>query len=222
MAAPISIYLEFGAKRTFAGALEWPGWCRSGRIEAAALEALSAYAPRYLAAVGPGSGFVAPDSPTALAVVQRLSGDAGTDFGVPSVPPSADATTIEGPELERWLDVMEAAWEAFERAACAAGEVPLTVGPRGGGRQTAAIREHVLGAEEGYLNRLGRSRGWPEGADGLDPRQLVRRCVMARARGETPPPGRRTAPLWSVRSFIRRATWHVLDHAWEIEDRTVG
>jgi hypothetical protein len=25
--------------------------------------------------------------------------------------------------------------------------------------------------------------------------------------------------LWSPRYFARRAAWHVLDHAWEIEDR---
>ena len=42
--APIAIYLEVGQKKTFAGALDWPGWCRSGRDEASAL---AEYAPRY-------------------------------------------------------------------------------------------------------------------------------------------------------------------------------
>ena len=27
----MDVYLEVGQKRTFAGALDWPGWCRSGR-----------------------------------------------------------------------------------------------------------------------------------------------------------------------------------------------
>ena len=40
-------YLETGQKRTFAGALDWPGWCRSGRDEASALQALFEYASRY-------------------------------------------------------------------------------------------------------------------------------------------------------------------------------
>jgi hypothetical protein len=48
---PLPIYLESGSKRTFAGALEWPGWCRGGKTEAAAIEALLAYAPRYAAAL---------------------------------------------------------------------------------------------------------------------------------------------------------------------------
>jgi len=37
----IDAYLEIGKKRTFAGAMDWPGWCRSGRDEASALEAMS-------------------------------------------------------------------------------------------------------------------------------------------------------------------------------------
>ena len=31
------VYLETGKKRTFAGAIDCPGWCRSGRDEASAL-----------------------------------------------------------------------------------------------------------------------------------------------------------------------------------------
>jgi hypothetical protein len=43
----IDIYLEFGKKRSFAGAIGWPGWCRSGRDEEAALQARFDYGPRY-------------------------------------------------------------------------------------------------------------------------------------------------------------------------------
>ena len=41
MMAPLAVYLEVGPKRTFAGAVEWPGWCRSGRGEDEAREKLS-------------------------------------------------------------------------------------------------------------------------------------------------------------------------------------
>ena len=27
-------------------------------------------------------------------------------------------------------------------------------------------------------------------------------------------------PKWPVRYWIRRTAWHVLDHAWEIEDKS--
>ena len=43
----INAYLEIGRKRTFAGVMEWPGWCRMGRDEAAALQALFEAGPRY-------------------------------------------------------------------------------------------------------------------------------------------------------------------------------
>ena len=41
------VYLEVGAKRTFAMALDWPGWGRSGRTADEALEALADYVARY-------------------------------------------------------------------------------------------------------------------------------------------------------------------------------
>ena len=49
----VAAYLEVGSRRVFAGAIEWPGWCRSGRDEETALRALVAYGPRYAAAIGP-------------------------------------------------------------------------------------------------------------------------------------------------------------------------
>ena len=51
MPTSIPVYLEVGARRTFAGALDWPGWCRSGRDETAALAALVAYGGRYQRAI---------------------------------------------------------------------------------------------------------------------------------------------------------------------------
>ena len=44
---PIEVFVESGKKRTFAGAVYWPGWCRAGRDEAGALRALVEYGPRY-------------------------------------------------------------------------------------------------------------------------------------------------------------------------------
>ncbi len=42
----IEIYLEIGEKRTFAGALDWPGWSRSGKDEVSAMQALIDYGAR--------------------------------------------------------------------------------------------------------------------------------------------------------------------------------
>ncbi len=45
----VPVYLELGSKRVFAAAVDWPGWCRSGKDERQALDALLAAAPRYAA-----------------------------------------------------------------------------------------------------------------------------------------------------------------------------
>src|SRR6266508_2495885 len=42
-----AVGVELGHKRVFACALDWPGWCRPGKSDELALEALAAYAPRY-------------------------------------------------------------------------------------------------------------------------------------------------------------------------------
>ena len=52
---PIEVFVETGKKKTFAGAVDWPGWCRGGRDEAGALQALVDYGPRYARVLhGPG------------------------------------------------------------------------------------------------------------------------------------------------------------------------
>jgi hypothetical protein len=61
------VHLEVGAKRVFACAVDWPGWCRSAETEAGAPEALPADVPRS-ARVVPGF------DPGDLHVVGRLPG----------------------------------------------------------------------------------------------------------------------------------------------------
>lgn len=87
----LRVYLECGTKRTFAGALDWPGWCRQGPNETDALGALLAYGPKYASILaGTRLGFVAPKDPTQLVVVERIPGTATTDFGAPGVAPTVD------------------------------------------------------------------------------------------------------------------------------------
>ena len=71
----IDVYLEVGKRRTIAAALEWPGWCRLGRDDDTALQALLDYGPRYARIVrSTRSGFHAPAEVTAFHVVERLAG----------------------------------------------------------------------------------------------------------------------------------------------------
>ena len=86
---PIRVYLE-GAKKVFACALDWPGWCRAGRGEEAALEALTSYASRYAVVAEEASVPFPRELAGDLFVVERLPGSATTEFGALDKPASAD------------------------------------------------------------------------------------------------------------------------------------
>jgi hypothetical protein len=220
---PVETYLEIGAKRVFAGALDWPGWCRSARNEGDALEALLAYGPRYAGVLkGSGVRFTPPAKTSTLEVVERSKGDATTDFGAPSIAPEADARPIDRRWLARQEKILRACWKAFDRAA---GNVtgPLEKGPRGGGREVNAIVAHVVGAEASYARMIGAKAPAFEDADAAAARDDERAVVLQgleRAVTDGIPAGPRGGKRWQAPYFVRRAAWHVLDHAWEIEDRS--
>jgi hypothetical protein len=214
---PIPIVLETGVKRTFATALGWPGWSRSGRDDASAIEALDAYGPRYHAVVAGIRGAGRLRSARSFEVVERLAGDAGTDFGVPAAAASADAEPVGDRELDRLASILWACWHAFDSTAAASDDVELARGPRGGGRDLAKIRAHVDEAEAAYLRALGGRT--PSGGDRGAVRDAFIAALGARARGELPDTGPRGGARWTARYAVRRSAWHALDHAWEIEDR---
>jgi hypothetical protein len=220
----LAVYLEIGAKRTFAGAIEWPGWCRIGRGEEQALEALRAYATRYVRVVE-AAGLTAPVVDD-LDIIERLAGGSGTDFGVPSVATSADERPLDAAELDRQSRLLTASWQAFDIAWREADEagVELSKGPRGGGRDLPKMELHVLEAEEAYLTRLGSRVPRMPGAAVAGRLASVRGTLLAtlaaRARGEPIADPSSVERKWGPRYLVRRAAWHALDHAWEIEDRS--
>lgn len=220
----LDVYLEIGKKRTFACAMDWPGWCRSGRDEDAALQALVDSGARYAEILhNAGIEFEAPTDTSALTVVERLEGNPTTDFGAPDVAPARDSRPIDEAELQRCQALLAAYWQAFDRVIQAASGKELRKGPRGGGRDLDKIIQHVLGADQGYLARL----AWKHKPDETQElgealnqtRQEILNALAAAVRGEIPDRGPRGGVLWKPRYFVRRVAWHVLDHIWEIEDR---
>jgi hypothetical protein len=221
MAGSIDVYLEITAKRTFAGAIEWPGWARSGRDPESALANLDAYRERYGDALR--TALIRPPAAEAsLDVVARHEGGSGTEYGVASASPKQDDEPLAGTELDRQVRILEAAWAAFDRAAKAARGKELRTGPRGGGRDLAKIAMHVIEAEQAYIGQIGvKSPTLPADAfEALAPlHDVALDALRRRAAGELPDVGERGGTRWTPRYFVRRAAWHVLDHAWEIEDR---
>lgn len=220
----VPIYVEVG-KRAIAGALDWPGWCRVARTEAEAIAALVSYGDRYRKVVDPAvATFTPPKGVAELTVVKRLKGNATTDFGAPAMALPTDDAPISDAELERLVGCLEAAWAAFDRAANAAKGHELRKGPRGGGRDLDKIVDHVTEAEQGYTVALGARLPKPPAGHRVDPREqraAIVAAIRARARGRAVANPSAAKTLWTPRFFIRRDGWHVLDHAWEIEDRVI-
>lgn len=216
---PIRVVLEVAAKRSFASALDWPGWSRSGRSPDEALERLVEYGPRYAAIAKRAKvAFSAPTSVDDLDVVERVRGGSGTEFGVPGTAARSESEAIATRELNRLIKLLEAGWKAFDRAATAAKGRRLRLGPRGGGRQVPKMVEHVREAEGAYLHQL----GWKtdRAASMSDLRRAFVEALRLRAAGkELPQPNRVRLP-WEPAYAIRRSAWHAVDHAWEIEDRS--
>ena len=220
----INVYLDVGKKKTFAGAINWPGWCRAGQDKESALQALLDYGTRYENALyGTQLGFQAPTNISAFVVVERLKGSATTDFGAPGIAPSNDSKPVPPKELHRLETILKACWQTLDAVVETANGRTLRTGPRGGGRQLEHMIQHLLESDKGYVNQAGwKFQGEPKGS--LDQqleqtRYEIISALRASAHGEIPAKGPRGGIRWTARYFVRRIAWHVLDHAWEIEDR---
>ncbi len=121
------------------------------------------------------------------------------------------------------LAIMKAAWRTFDAAVGTAHGKELRKGPRGGGRDVPEIVRHLVDADGGYLGRIGARLDAPAGLDPAERLHLARAAILEAlpeaAAGNVPSVGPRGGLRWTARTFVRRLTWHILDHAWEIEDR---
>jgi hypothetical protein len=198
--ATTRVGLEQGKTWVFASALDWPGWCRRGRGDEAAVDVLLDYAKRYALVAGPGF------APGRVEVIGRVAGNATTDFGAPGVPGPWDDEPLGPAEAGRQVGLLEAAWRYFDGVAAAA-PAQLRKGPRGGGRDRDAIVDHVREAERSFGAKIG-ARVPPR-----TPWDRQRAIIAGALRAGT-------GGAWPARYAIRRIAWHVLDHAWEIEDKS--
>jgi hypothetical protein len=204
----VRVLLETGRTKTFASALDWPGWCRWGKGDEGALDALESYADRY-GVIARGAGARFPTS-VSMQVVDRVPGDATTDFGAPSVASSLEDEPLAKADLERGVRLLEASWAALDELASSAPE-QLRKGPRGGGRDRDAIVSHVAEAERAYARKIGvRHKPFRDPGDVA----AIRASIAEALRSVEP------GSPWSAAYFLRRSAWHVLDHVWEIEDKS--
>jgi hypothetical protein len=112
--------------------------------------------------------------------------------------------------------LLTAAWATFAEIA-AASPAGLRKGPRGGGRDRDQIIGHVIGAETAYARKLGIKLKQPPPGDTAAIAQL-RKAIAAVL--NAPSDGAPVVPGgWAPRYAARRIAWHLLEHAWEMQDR---
>jgi hypothetical protein len=220
----IDIALESVKRRTFAIAYQWPGWARSGNDEDSAIQTLFTYGSRYAKVFqSTNFAFEPPDKVDAFRVIERLEGNSTTDFGAPAIPIRNDNDTVSNDDLIRFQTMLVESWRTFDQALSASEGIELRRGPRGGGRDQQKMLAHVIMADESYLAKLGWKYPKIEGGDPAASLKPIREALIegleASVRGDIPPKGPRGGLRWTPRFFIRRVIWHILDHAWEIEDR---
>lgn len=222
MAKPTHVYFQLGRSRVFACAVEWPGWCRRAKTEEDALDALAEYAARY-APVAAAAGAPLPKTVAdSFEVVERIDPPpgksfSGVDFGTIDKACELDRRPLTAVQAKRLAAIVDASWRKLDDVVAHA-PAELSKGPRGGGRDRDKVFAHVLGAESAYARKIGVRHKEPTlddaGAIAALRADIGAALTVARA-GE---------PLaengWLPRYAARRIAWHVLDHAWEIEDRS--
>jgi len=218
VADPVRVMVEQGKKkRVVACAFDWPGWDRSARIGQDVLAVLAAYRPRY-AKVAELAGFGAEFGDTGeLEVVERVDGIGMTDYyGVSGRAAAPEHDPMTDAECDRKIELLRACWSTFDDFAARV-SAELRKGPRGGGREKDEIIRHVNGAE---IDEFAPKVGVKVPLETRDDTQVLRAyrdAVVAgirahHARGDP-------ARSWPLQFLIRRCAWHMLDHAWELEDR---
>jgi hypothetical protein len=87
----------------------------------------------------------------------------------------------------------------------------LRKGPHGAGCDRDDISDHVAASELAYARKLGIRLG----SDLAASRAAIVEVLAAPSEGSP-----LAAKGWPPRYAARRIAWHVLDHAWEIEDKS--
>ena len=150
-------------------------------------------------------------------VVERVPGSSSTDFwGIAHVPSQIERDVLSEADLERRLDLLRACWAYFDDVAVRVSQ-ELRPGSRGGGRSRDQVIRHTYGTEPEQFSRKVGVRTELDVVltpDGLAThRQAFLDAIRAyNADG-------RPARTWPIQFLVRRTAHHVMDHAWEMEDR---
>lgn len=218
------IVIEAGPKQKkyVAYAPDWPGLERNGKSADAAFQHADLYRSRYeVIAERAGLGKEYRAEPGSN-IVLEYEGTPSTDFwGISFAHSELDHESLSTVELERQIALLEACWAEFNDIALRVSP-ELQKGPRGGGRDRDHIVRHVLAGEIDWVKRLEIRPDLheivPPDARNLFHAQIVDgiRDLHAQGVGASRAKG---GPSWTHSFLIRHLAYHVMDHAWEMEDK---
>jgi hypothetical protein len=220
MVEKLRVILEVGRKerRIVAGATDWPGLDRWGKTDEDAVATLQSYRPRY-ADVAERAGLAEEFAYHAdVQIVERVTGSGSADYwGIAHVPSGIEGAVLAPAELDRRLALLQAGWSYFDDVAeRVSGE--LRPGPRGGGWTRDEILRHVHVNEPQQFTRKVEVRTPRDVILTADGRAVHREATLDAIRAYNAE-GRIAGRSWPIQFLIRRITHHVMDHAWEMEDR---
>jgi hypothetical protein len=221
---PVRAVLEQGpkGKKSVAFAVDWPGWSRGASRAEDALHALATYRERYRP-IAVGAGLERDfDHAGPIEVVEDRIGTGSTDFwGISFSPSSLEQEPMDAAELERKLTLLQACWAYFDEVAARVSP-QLRKGPRGGGRDRDMIVRHTIRVEsEDFAKKVGLvvSEGAVLEPGALAPYRLAYlEAMRAYQRGEV----KRSMRSWTLAYLVRHSAYHIMDHAWEMEDKDLS
>lgn len=222
MSKPVRMMVELGPKekKCVAYAPDWPGWSRGAKTEPGAIETLETYRERYRPVAeraGLGEEFAAAGP---LVVVDRYTGTGSTDFwGISFAASPGEKEPMSEEVLERKLALLQACWAYFDDVAARVSP-DMRKGPRGGGRDRDTIINHTLGTERTQMAvKVGVHT--PEGVQLTPEGRLAHRENYLAAFREYNAEGRK-ARTWELAFLLRHTAYHLMDHAWEMEDKDLS
>ncbi len=202
-------------------AVDWPGWSRGARTPELALGTLESYRDRYRPIALAARMVTEFDRGGPLEIIEDRVGTGSTDFwGISFSPSACERDPMAADELDRKILLLRACWTFFDRVAANA-SAEMRRGPRGGGRDRDQIIRHTIRTEsEEFAKRLGlripeRAALTPEGL--ASHRTAYIQAMRAYNAGEGRP-----MRTWSLPFLIRHSAYHVMDHAWEMEDKNLS
>jgi hypothetical protein len=207
-------------KRCVAFAPDWPGLERGAKTDDDAIAKLAAYVPRYRrVAQRAGLDDELPND-AQPEVIGHYVGTGSTDFwGISFAPSELDRQPYDEATFDRHVSLLRAAWTEFDEIAARV-SAELRPGPRGGGRDRDGIVRHVLNQEGGDFSKRVKV---PTELDDLATAagRTAHRDRFVEAMRDWYAAGK---PLgnWTVPYLLRHTAYHVLDHAWEMEDRDLS